>query len=92
MIVVTGATGQLGHLVIAALGVQVRHADYNQPPMWDDALKGAYSVLLISSCKVGQRTKQHRAVIDAARRPGAKLLAYTSVWRVDCGKPGRTRL
>jgi len=60
MIVVTGATGQLGRLVIAALikkvpasgivaavrnvekakdiaavGVQVRYADYNQPPTWE---------------------------------------------------------
>jgi len=113
MIVVTGATGQLGRLVIAtllkkvpasgiiaavrnvekardiaALGVQVRHADYNQPLMWDDALKGADSVLLISSSEVGQRTKQHRAVIDAARRAGVKLLAYTSVLRADTSPLG----
>ena len=42
---------------LAALGVQVRHADYNQPPMWDVALKGVDKVLLISSSEVGQRTK-----------------------------------
>ncbi len=113
MIVVTGATGQLGRLVIAALikkvpassivaavrnvekasdiaalGVQVRHADYNQPPMWDDALRGADKVLLISSSEVGQRAKQHRAVIDAARRAGVKLLAYTSVLRADTSPLG----
>jgi NAD(P)H dehydrogenase (quinone) len=108
MIVVTGATGQLGHLVIkallkkvpaasivaavrnvekakdlAALGVQVRHADYSQPATWDAALKGADKVLLISSSEVGQRSKQHKAVIDAAKRAGVKLLAYTSVLRAD---------
>lgn len=113
MIVVTGATGQLGRLVIAALlkkvpassivaavrnvekasdlaalGVQVRHADYNQLPMWDNALKGADKVLLISSSEVGQRAKQHRAVIDAARRAGVKLLAYTSVLRADTSPLG----
>ena len=108
MIAVTGATGHLGRLVIAALlkkvpaprmiaavrnvekagdiagqGVQVRRADYNQPSMWDDALKGADKVLLISSSEVGQRVKQHRSVIDAAKRAGVKLLAYTSVLRAD---------
>lgn len=104
MIVVTGATGQLGRLVIAsllkktpasniiaavrnvekakdmaALGVHVRHADYTQPATWDTALKDADKVLLISSSEVGQRLPQHRTVIDAAKRAGVKLLAYTSI-------------
>jgi NAD(P)H dehydrogenase (quinone) len=108
MIVVTGATGQLGQLVIAALlkktaasniaaavrnpekakgiaalGVQVRQADYNQPQSWDAALKGADKVLLISSSEIGQRARQHKTVIDAAKRAGVKLLAYTSVLRAD---------
>ncbi|MDD5056257.1 MAG: SDR family oxidoreductase [Sideroxydans sp.] len=113
MIVVTGATGQLGRLVIssllkkvpashivaavrnvekakdlAALGVQVRFADYNQPATWDIALQGADKVLLISSSEVGQRAKQHQAVIDAAKRAGVKLLAYTSVLRADTSPLG----
>lgn len=113
MIVVTGATGQLGQLVIrallkkvpasniaaavrnvekakdlAALGVQVRHADYNQPASWDTALKGADKVLLISSSEIGQRARQHRSVIDAAKRAGVKLLAYTSVLRADTSPLG----
>ena len=108
MIVITGATGQLGRLVItlllkkvpaaslvatvrnvekaeeiAALGVQVRQADYNQPASWNAALQGADKVLLISSNEIGQRTQQHRAVIDAAKRAGVKLLAYTSVLHAD---------
>jgi NAD(P)H dehydrogenase (quinone) len=108
MIVVTGATGHLGRLVIAALlkkvpasgivaavrnaekakdlaalGVQVRIADYNAPSAWDAALQGADKVLLISSSEVGQRARQHRSVIDAARRAGVKLLAYTSILRAD---------
>jgi NAD(P)H dehydrogenase (quinone) len=113
MIVITGATGQLGQLVIkallkkvpasgivaavrnvekakdiAALGVQVRQADYTQPATWDAALKGADKVLLISSSEIGQRAKQHRAVIDAAKRAGVKLLAYTSVLRADTSPLG----
>ena len=55
---------------------------------WDDALKGADKVLLISSSEVGQRAKQHRSVIDAARRAGVKLLAYTSVLRADTSPLG----
>jgi NAD(P)H dehydrogenase (quinone) len=104
MIVVTGATGQLGRLAIASLlkkvpaaeivaavrtvekagdlaelGIQVRYADYSQSASWDEALKGADKVLLISSSEIGQRVNQHRSVIDAAKRAGVKLLAYTSV-------------
>jgi NAD(P)H dehydrogenase (quinone) len=73
---------------IAALGVHVRYADYNQPETWDNALKGADKVLLISSSEVGQRVKQHRAVIDAARRAGVKLLAYTSILHADTSPLG----
>jgi NAD(P)H dehydrogenase (quinone) len=108
MIVVTGATGKLGRLVIESLlkempassiaaavrnrdragdlvarGMQVRVADYNQPEAWDAVLKGAEKVLLISSSEVGQRVRQHCSVIDAARRAGVKLLAYTSILRAD---------
>ncbi len=108
MIVITGATGQLGRLVIAALlrkvpasgivaavrnadkakdlkalGVGVRIADYNDPSAWDAALQGAGKVLLISSSEVGQRARQHRSVIDAAKRTGVRLLAYTSILRCD---------
>ncbi|OIR01903.1 quinone oxidoreductase 2 [mine drainage metagenome] len=113
MIVVTGATGQLGHLVIKALlkkvpassivaavrnvekakdlaasGVQVRHADYSEPASWEAALKGADKVLLISSSEIGQRAKQHRAVIDASKKAGVKLFAYTSVLRADTSPLG----
>jgi len=108
MIVVTGATGQLGRLVIqslltklpaaqiiaavrqperaadlAALGVQLRQADYTKPATLDAAFKGAEKVLLISSSEVGQRTAQHKNVIDAAKRAGVSLLAYTSLLHAD---------
>jgi len=108
MIVVTGATGQLGRLVIqnllqtvpagnivalarnpdkaadlAALGVQVRQADYTQAATLDSALAGAQKLLLISSSEVGQRVAQHRAVIDAAVRARVALVAYTSLLQAD---------
>jgi len=113
MIIVTGATGQLGRLVIDALlqtvpasrivaavrspdkatdlaarGVVVRKADYTQPETLDSALAGGEKLLLISSSAVGQRVPQHRAVIDAAKRAGIKLIAYTSVLRADTSPLG----
>lgn len=108
MIAVTGATGQLGRLVIQALlskvpaaevvalardpdkaadlaaqGVQVRQADYDQPATLNTALAGVDKLLLISSSELGRRLPQHRAVIEAAQRAGLQLLAYTSLLRAD---------
>lgn len=114
MIVVTGATGQLGRLVIAqliargvpaanivaavrtpakaaelaALGLQVREADYTRPATLAAAFKGAERVLLISSSEVGQRLPQHRAVIDAAREARVGQLVYTSLLRADSSPLG----
>lgn len=113
MIVITGASGQLGRLVIkellkklpaneivaavrtpekvadlAALGVQVRLADYAQPATLDAAFKGAAQLLLISSSEVGQRLPQHRNAIDAAKRAGVGLVAYTSILRADTSPLG----
>jgi len=108
MIIVTGASGQLGRLVVEALlkklpageivaavrnpekvadlaarGVQVRQADYDQPASLVAAFKGADKLLLISASEVGRRVPQHRAVIDAAKAAGVGLLAYTSLLHAD---------
>ena len=108
MIAITGASGQLGRLVIEELlktlpaaeivalvrtpdrikdlaerGVQVRQADYDQPETLKAALKGVDKLLLISSSEVGRRVAQHRAVIEAARLVGVRLLAYTSLLHAD---------
>ena len=113
MIVITGATGNLGQHVIASLlksvpavniiaavrnpakaadlavrGVQVRQADYNDGASLDAAFKGAAKILLISSSEVGQRAQQHQNVIEAAKRAGVSLLAYTSVLRADTSPLG----
>jgi len=108
MIAITGATGQLGRLVIqtllksvpaseiiaaarnpekakdlAALGIQVRHADYDQADTLVKAFQGADKLLLISASEIGRRLPQHRAVIDAAKKAGVGLLAYTSILHAD---------
>ena len=108
MIVITGAAGQLGRLVIAellktvppaqivaavrhpdkagdlaALGVELRVADYNEPATLDSAFAGADQLLLISSNELGQRIAQHRNVIDAAKRAKVGLIAFTSLLHAD---------
>ncbi len=113
MIVITGASGQLGRLVIqnllkrlpaqeivaavrtpakvqdlAALGVQVREADYNRPETLATAFQGADKVLLISSSEIGKRAVQHKAAIDAVRTARVKLLAYTSLLHADVSPLG----
>jgi NAD(P)H dehydrogenase (quinone) len=110
MIAITGATGQLGTLVIEALlqkfpanqivaavrtpskarafgdkGVQVREADYSRPETLAAAFAGITKLLLISGSELGQRVPQHQAVIDAAKRAGVRLIAYTSLLHADTG-------
>ncbi len=112
-VLVTGASGQLGQLVVdqllatvpagqvaatvrtpeaaaalAARGVQARIADYDQPDSLDAAFAGIERILLISSSDLGRRVAQHRNAIEAARRAGVGLLAYTSVLHADTSPLG----
>jgi NAD(P)H dehydrogenase (quinone) len=73
---------------LAARGVAVREADYSRPESLASALAGVEKVLLVSSSEVGKRAAQHAAVIDAARRAGIRLLAYTSVLRATTSRLG----
>ncbi|MBM2290281.1 SDR family oxidoreductase [Sulfitobacter pseudonitzschiae] len=104
-VAVTGATGQLGRLVIAGLkdkldagdiialarspekaadfGVTAREADYDAPETLAPALAGVDTLLLISGSEIGQRTAQHRAVIEAAKSAGVGHIVYTSLLRAD---------
>jgi NAD(P)H dehydrogenase (quinone) len=100
---VTGASGQLGRLVVqrlleshpapdivaivrdpakaadlAAAGVDVRVADYDDRAALDAAVAGVDRLLLISGTALGRRVPQHSNVIDAAKAAGAQFLAYTS--------------
>ena len=68
---------------LAALGVAVRRADYDDPATLDDAFAGATKLLFVSGSEVGARLPQHRAVVDAAVRAGVRHLVYTSGPRAD---------
>jgi NAD(P)H dehydrogenase (quinone) len=63
----------------AAQGVAVRSADYDQPETLAAALAGVDRLLLISGSALGQRPRQHAAVIDAAKAAGVSYIAYTSI-------------
>jgi NAD(P)H dehydrogenase (quinone) len=104
--VITGATGQLGRLVIADLlasgvpadgitavarnkekaadlaaqGVKVAVADYDDPASFVDVFTAGDRVLLISGSEPGRRVPQHAAVIDAAKAAGVAQLAYTGIF------------
>ncbi len=63
---------------LAARGVVVRRADYDDPASLDDALTGADRLLFVSGSEVGKRLEQHRNVVAAAVRAGVQHVAYTS--------------
>jgi NAD(P)H dehydrogenase (quinone) len=100
---VTGASGQLGRLVVqnllercpatdivaivrdpakaadlAAAGVEIRVADYEDRVALDAAVAGLDKLLLISSNQLGRRAAQHANVIGAAKAAGVKHVVYTS--------------
>ncbi|TMP37388.1 SDR family oxidoreductase [Pseudoalteromonas rubra] len=68
---------------LAQLGVELRHADYDKPETLDNALEGVSKLLLISGNMIGERVRQHKAVISAAQQAGVTLLAYTSILHAD---------
>lgn len=98
---ITGATGQLGQLVVAKLkektaasnlvalvrtptkaqnlGIEARAFDYTEVDGLGEALMGIDTLMLISGSEVGQREKQHRNVIEAAKKAGVKHIVYTSL-------------
>ncbi len=106
MIIVTGATGNLGHAIVEklvgripakqvgvsvrdpakatrlkALGVRVRHGDFDKPESLRLAFEGAAQVLMVSSNAAaygGNPLAQHRSAIEAARAAGARRIVYTS--------------
>ena len=103
MIAVTGATGQLGGLILAGLkakgvpavalardpakaeglGTEARAFDYDRPETLAPALAGVETLMLVSGSELGQRERQHKAVIAAAKAAGVTRIVYTSLLRAD---------
>lgn len=68
---------------LAAKGVDVRIASYDDPAALSEALAGIDQVLLISGNEFGQRAQQHRNVIDAAIANDVSRIVYTSAPQAD---------
>ena len=64
-------------------GVGVVELDYDRPETLAPALDGAEVLVLVSGSEVGQRARQHAAVIEAAQTAGVGRLVYTSLYRAD---------
>ncbi|MFJ8023527.1 SDR family oxidoreductase [Streptomyces sp. NPDC096311] len=66
---------------LAARGVNIAVADYNEPETFDGLFSAGDKVLLISSSQMDKdRVAQHKVVIDAAKAAGVALFAYTSAF------------
>ncbi len=80
IVAATRDPGKLGDL--AARGVAVRAADFDNPASLTAAFKGVDRLLLISTDaldKPGRRFEQHKAAIAAAGISGVKHIVYTSM-------------
>jgi NAD(P)H dehydrogenase (quinone) len=117
LLLVTGASGQLGRRVIhhllhsyrvpaarivaatrkpegladlAALGVVVRQADFEDAASLPRAFAGVARALLVSTDALdrpGRRLQQHRAAVAAAAQAGVQHVVYTSMQRPEPGSP-----
>ena len=78
---------------LAARGVVVRHADYDNAETLTSAFAGADKLLFVSANGADeQRITQHRAVVSAATATGVRLIAYTSIARADTNPIGLARV
>jgi NAD(P)H dehydrogenase (quinone) len=66
---------------LAARGVQIRVADYDEPETLPLAFAGVDLLMLVSGSVPGQRVPQHAAVIEAAKAAGVSRIVYTSAPR-----------
>jgi NAD(P)H dehydrogenase (quinone) len=66
---------------LAALGAEVRKADFDDYASLQQAMKGGEVLMLISTLSIGKRAQQHGNAIKAAAAAGIGHIVYTS----SCG-------
>jgi NAD(P)H dehydrogenase (quinone) len=78
---------------LAAQGVKIRLANYEQPQTLLAAFDGADKLLLVSSTGPDDaRIAQHRAAVEAAAKTNVGLIAYTSVTAAPISTLGLARV
>lgn len=88
IIATTRSPEQLADL--AARGVEVRKADFDDASALPAAFAGAERMLLISTDVLGvpgHRITQHQAAVKAAEQAGVRHVVYTSLTRPEPGNP-----
>ncbi|GLB63951.1 NAD(P)-dependent oxidoreductase [Dietzia sp. NCCP-2495] len=73
---------------LAAKGVTVAVAAYEDVRALTDALTGVERLVMVSGSEVGKRLAQHTNVIDAAKAAGVTFIAYTSLLHADTSQLG----
>ena len=71
-----------GLSALAALGVEVRRADFDDEASLASAFQGVERVLLVSTDSLdepGKRSRQHAAAVRAVAAAGVQHVAYTSI-------------
>src|SRR5690606_29219127 len=71
---------------LAALGAQVRQADFDDTANLQAAMRGGEVLMLISTLSIGKRAQQHANAIKAAVAVGIGHIVYTS----SCGVQPQT--
>jgi uncharacterized protein YbjT (DUF2867 family) len=81
-IAVTGATGQVGGRVAAALPdarrLTRKVAEYRDTPRMRQALDGVETLFLVSGRESADRLAEHRSAVDAAVGAGVRRIVYLS--------------
>ena len=78
---------------LARLGVTVRHADFRQPELMRDALRGVEKALFIPTYDPNdQRLQQNRNALEAARIAGVRHIVYPSFLNAESGLVEHSRL
>ncbi|MCC5668799.1 SDR family oxidoreductase [Nostoc sp. CHAB 5784] len=63
---------------LKAKGVDIRIGNYDDTASLDQAMQGIETVLLIAGTDEENRLRQHRNVVNAAKKAGVQCVAYTS--------------
>lgn len=64
---------------LAARGITVAEAPYEDVAALTEALQGVDRLVLVSGSEVGKRAAQHTNVLEAAKAAGVAFIAYTSL-------------
>lgn len=73
---------------LAAKGVNVGVAAYEDEAALTAALEGVERLVLVSGSEVGQRVAQHTNIINAAKAAGVNFIVYTSLLNLDTSDLG----